>query len=162
MRIKINPYDIDSVNKAIQQVKDYQKSFDKKIDEILNELVNLGARRVETQFALVTEYEPYDISCEVVGNNAMIIAEGENVIFLEFGTGVEVVDTTDEMETEGLPPIYKGSWSETEGTGMFARNGYWYYNGHKYQGTMATQGFYLASKDIKEQAVKIARRVFKR
>lgn len=162
MKIKINPYSQDSVNEALKKIIQYKQSFEYKVQELISELAKMGERKVDTQFSLITEYEPYDVYCEMEGNNAIIIAEGENVIFLEFGTGVDVTDTTDEMETEGLPPIYKGSWSETEGTGQFAHYRYWYYNGHRYTGTMATQGFYLASKEIRTEAVNVAKRIFKK
>lgn len=173
MRIRVNVLDRDSINDAIAQINGYKKSLNSKIESILTELTAMGQRIVETQYSIGQivngigefetrpEYEMFEVYCEVGGNNAMIIAEGENVVFLEFGTGVATTDTTAEMETEGLPPIYEGSWSETEGTGVFARHGYWHYNGVLYMGTVATQGFYFASKEIKQRAVEVAKRVFK-
>lgn len=162
MKIKIDPLDRDSIDNAIAQINNYRKSLNGKIEEVLDILSQIGKEVVETQFSIVSEYETFEVYCEVEGNSAMIIAEGENVVFLEFGTGVDTDDNTNEMETEGLPPIYKGSWSETEGRGTFARHGYWHYNGVLYEGTMATHGFYFASKEIKERAVEEAKKVFRK
>lgn len=162
MKIRVNVLDPESIDNAIAQVKAYQKSLQGKIENILTELTAMGKEIVETQYSIVPEHEDFDVYCEVSGNSAMIIAEGENVMFLEFGTGVETTDTTAEMETEGLPPIYAGSWSETEGSGVFARHGFWHYKGVLYEGTMTTMGFYFASKEIKERAVEVAKKVFRR
>lgn len=161
MKIKIK-LSRDSVDEAITQVKAYRRNLPNKTEEILTKLANMGKQIVDFRFSLTGE--EYDVSCIVNGNNAMIIATGDNVVFLEFGTGVGVIDKTEEfgMETAGLPPIYSGSWSETEGSGVFARHGYWHYNGHFYAQTMATQGFYFASKEIRDKAVEEAKRVFKK
>lgn len=162
MKIKIT-LDKDSIDTAIAQVKAYKKSLNAKVERIVEELANMGARIVESQYAIPMDDSDYDVSCIVNGNNAMIIAEGDGVIFLEFGTGVDVTDKTQEfgMETEGLPPIYPGSWSETEGSGVFAKHGHWHYKGVDYTGTMATMGFYFASKEIREKAVNVAKKVFR-
>ena len=160
MRIKIT-LDKESVDKAIAQVKAYKKSFNAKVERIVEELANMGAKIVESQYAIPMDDSDYDVTCIVKGKNAMIMAEGDGVLFLEFGTGVSTTDTTDEMETEGLPPIYPGSWSETEGSGVFARHGHWHYKGVDYTGTMATMGFYFASKEIRDKAVNVAKRIFK-
>ena len=161
MKIKIT-LDRESVDNAIKQIETYKKTFNAKVEKIVSELANMGKQIVETQFATSTEDSDYKVSCIVNGDNAMIIAEGEDVVFLEFGTGVATTDTTVDMETEGLPPIYKGSWSETEGSGVFAKYGHWHYKGVDYTGTMPTMGFYFASKAIKDVAVEMAIKVFKK
>lgn len=161
MRIKINAFDYDSINEAYEKVKAYKNSLNSKVNEIVSKLTVIGAEIVEYQY--FSSHEDYEVSCVVNGNSSMIIAEGDNVVFLEFGTGVLTEDNTDEMDSKGLPPIFAGSWSNTEGLGQFRPDHqYWYHNHIKYQGTMPMQGFYFASKEIKEQAVNIATRVFKK
>ena len=160
MKIRLNVLDPDSIDRAITQIKEYKKDLERKAEEVIFELANMGKEIVDTQFSI--SGEDYDISCETNGKYAMIIAEGENVVFLEFGTGVDTVAPDPEMESVGLPPIYAGAWSETEGSGVFARHGHWHYKGVDYTGTMATKGFYFASKEIKEQAVNVAKKVFKK
>lgn len=163
MRIRVNLLSEDSVKEALKQIKDYTKEVERRANEVISYLVEKGSRIVDAQYSLVDEDKPYEVYCLVNGNSAMIIAEGENVVFLEFGTGVDVRDyTSGEMETEGLPPIYSSSWSQLEGTGTFYRHGHWHYNGKDYTGTMATQGFYFASKEIREHAVEEAKRIFRK
>lgn len=152
--------DVQSIDNAIAEIKTYKKSLNEKINEIIERLADMGKQVVDYQYSL--SGEEYSLSCEVNGNNAMIIAEGENVVFLEFGTGVDTEVPDSEMESSGLPPIYSGSWSETEGRGVFYRFGHWYYQRKLYTGTMATRGFYFASKEIRERAVEVARKAFKK
>lgn len=164
MRIRVNLLSEDSVREAIKQIRYYRKEVQRRANEVVSVLARMGTEIVDTQFSIVNEHDPPEVYCLVNGNSAMIIAEGDNVVFLEFGTGVDVTDKTQElgMETEGLPPIYAGSWSETMGRGTFARYGWWHYKGQLYTGTMATQGFYFASKEIREKAVEEAKRIFRK
>lgn len=161
MKIKINALDPESIDNAIREIERYKNSLQGKVEEILSQLAVMGMEVVD--YAYGGNDEEYEISCIVNGNNAMIIAEGSEVVFLEFGTGVYTEDHTYEMETEGLPPIFAGSYSQTEGMGHFrAGHEYWYYNHKKYVGSIPMRGFYMASKEIKEQAVNMAIKVFKK
>lgn len=161
MKLKINVFDEKSVEDAIAKINDYSKTLQGKADEIVARLTEIGRQVVDYQYSL--SHEEYEVSCIVKGNSSMIIAEGDNVMFLEFGTGVYTDDHTEEMEAEGLPPIFAGSYSQSEGMGHFRPDHqYWYYEGVKYQGTLPLQGFYFASKEIREQAVEIAIKVFKK
>ena len=161
MNIRINALNPDSIAEAIAKIRAYESSLERKANEIAERLANLGAQVVE--YAYQGSEDEYEVSCITNGNSSMIIAEGDGVIFLEFGTGVYTEDHTYEMESEGLPPIFAGSYSQTEGTGQF-RPGheYWYHDHTRYVGTIPMRGFYMASKEIQEQAVEIAKKVFKK
>lgn len=160
MKIRVNVLDPSSIDEAIAELKKYSKNLQEKATEIVTELGLRGREIVDTQYSMVEEYEIYNVDCIVNGTSAMIIAEGDSVVFLEFGTGVDVEDNSSEMETAGLPIIASGSWSATEGRGTFVRHGHWHYNGVDYTGTMPTHGFHFASKEIKEKAVEVAKRIF--
>ena len=173
MRIRINVYDPDSIEQAIQKVEEYKRSLQSKMNEIVSRLSRLGAQVVDYQYSLAND-DPdfdtadYEVSCIVNGNSAMIIAEGSDIMFIEFGAGVRTEDTTGEMQTEGLPPITPGSYSQTEGIGQFipGKKEFWFHgsgaNKKFYRGLTPYHGFYFASKEMKEQAVDIAIKVFKR
>ena len=165
MKIKINPYSRESVDNAITQIKTYRDTIEPKVKEILSQLTALGGQIVEYQYYSPNAEYDTEVSCIVNGNSSMIIAEGENVMFLEFGTGIYTDDYTEEgeVESQGLPVIFPGSWSNTEGMGQFRPDHqYWYHKHVMYQGTLPTRGFYFASKEIKAQAVDIAKKVFKK
>ena len=161
MKIRVNISDPQSVTNAVTKIKDYEKKLDSKIKEVLTRLAKMGTRLVDFHYA-GGEGTEYEVTCVVNGNNAMIIAEGDDVVFLEFGAGFGTYDHLEEMEASGLPPIYPGSWSETEGSGQFANKFYWYWNRTKYTRVTATEGFYFASEAIKEEAVNEAIKVFKK
>lgn len=150
-----------SVQDALSRIKDYTASLQRKANEVCARLSVIGKQVVDYQYSL--SHEEYEVSCVSNGNSSMIIAEGNNVLFLEFGTGVYTDDFTEDMETKGLPPIFAGSYSQSEGMGHFRPDHqYWYYDGVKYQGTLPMQGFYFASKEIRERAVEEAKRVFRK
>lgn len=163
MNIKVNISDPDSVKKAVSKITDYESKLESKISEVLSRLVKMGSQIVDYSFSTSIDDYDYEVSCIVNGNNAMIIAEGSDVMFLEFGAGVWTIDTTADNDSSGLPPIEEGSYSQTEGMGQFRPNHrYWFYEGKRYIGIKGTHGFYFASDEIKEQAVNEAIKVFKK
>lgn len=162
MKIKVNISDAQSIANAVSQIKNYEKSLDAKAQSVLTELAKKATKTVSMYFAW-GEGDDYDVSCVVNGNNAMIIAEGSDVVFLEFGAGTETEDHTAGMESEGLPPIYPGSYSQLEGRGFFREDHqFWYYDHKKYTKLTPTRGFFYASQEIKDEAVKVAIKVFKK
>ena len=161
MKIKLNVLEIETIDEAIKAINDYSKTLKPKAKEIATRLSEIGKQVVD--FSYSQSGEDYYLTCITKGNSSMIIAEGDNVLFIEFGTGVYTNGDTYEMETEGLPPIYAGSYSQLEGQGHFTpEHPYWYYGGVRYEGTIQLSGFYFASKEIKQQAVEVAKKVFKR
>lgn len=97
----------------------------------------------------------YELSVTPYGKNgATLKATGEDIIFREFGAGMEVA--TDKVHGEGLPPISPGSWSASEGTGEFAKYGSWHYKHNdgikrKYTGLRPTLGMYYAFIEIRNK-----------
>lgn len=164
MLIQIDPFDVKSVDNAIQKIQEYKNSLSEKIDRLVTELLKLGMEIIEYQYSTA---EPgfatldYEVSCITNGDSSMIIAEGSDVVFLEFGAGVYTANYLGEVESSGLPVIAPGSYSQTEGSGQF-RPGheYWWFGRRKYEGLVPCLGFYHASKEIREQAVTIAKRIF--
>ena len=159
MRIDINIFDDKSIDNAIKALDKYKRNLEKASAEIAERLAKLGAQTVDNAYHSVPEDKPFDVFYEPTKNGWLIVALGENVIFLEFGTGVYTTDYR-HPEAVGLPPIEQGEWSKNEGSGVFVRHGHWHYRRKYYEGTIATQGFYFAKQEIKEQAYIIAREVF--
>ena len=83
-KIKINALDPESIDNAIREIERYKNSLQGKVEEILSQLAVMGMEVVD--YAYGGNDEEYEISCIVNGNNAMIIAEVSEVLFLEFGT----------------------------------------------------------------------------
>ena len=85
MKIQVNVFDPDSVDIAIAEVNKYKRAINEKVKEIVTELGMRGRQIVDNQYSILEEYEIYEVDCIVNGTSAMIIAEGDNVVFLEFG-----------------------------------------------------------------------------
>lgn len=164
--IKVNLFNENSIDKAIAELQKYSKSTKRKAEKIADELTKIGAKIVDDRYSMAHEdNESYAVTYYTYKDKGFpscaIVARGENVMFLEFGTGIYTDDFSDEFEHEPLPPIFGGSWSQSEGKGHFRPDHqYWYYNGIKYQGTLPMMGFYFATKEMKNQAESIVRSVF--
>ena len=162
--IKVNLLKENSIDRAIAELQKYTERLTKRAEKIANDLTKIGAKIVDDRYKMShEEYVVYYLTAKDRGKKTcLIVAEGENVMFLEFGTGIYTDDFSDEFDHDTLPPIFGGSWSQTEGMGHFRPDHqYWYYNRVKYQGTLPMMGFYFATKEMKEQAETIVREAFK-
>lgn len=161
MQIQIDILDPSSIEKAIKQIEDYKKSLDTKLKELAERLCTIGVDIVKVSYLSGRREgnSNVDVYIEPTEKGCKLVAEGQDVCFLEFGAGVSTVDYEKDGQ-EGLPPIYPGSWSSTEGTGQFAENGYWYYNGEKLDGLMPKLGMYHASQIMQQKAIQEARKIF--
>lgn len=90
MKIKINPFDKSSIDSAIKQLQEYKKDFLAKEKIFVKRLAEIGVSVASTGFALA-DYDGINdvtVRLEWNGNKATVIAEGETVGFIEFGTGI--------------------------------------------------------------------------
>ena len=159
MNLRLNILKPDEIQDTADKLRDYAKKLKKAEDEILYQLAELGAKEVEISYAGADEEKEYDVYFRQTENGYVIIAEGENVVFLEFGTGIDTENYPDNQFTEA--DVYPASWSWSEGSGTFYRYGYWHYKRKLYYGTPAYKGFYFAKKEMVEQADKIIKRVLR-
>ena len=87
-----------------------------------------------------------------------VCAEGEDVLFIEFGTG----DRAGELDAwyDQVPPSARpGSWSETHAQ-MYSRYGFWVFAGQIYHETEPHPAFYDAYQAMVEALPQIAQEVF--
>lgn len=161
MKIAIDLFDSKSIDNAISVIEKYRNNLKNTEDAIAKRLAEIGAQVVDQSYSITGE--AFTVHSEKTDNGYMIIAEGENVVFLEFGTGV-LTEDYEHPNAEGLPDITPGSWSQTEGKGHFIPgvHEYWYHNRKKYSGTIATQGFYFAKKEMMTQVNQIATEEFRK
>lgn len=135
--------------------------------ERVQKLLNVKARVAEIAKRLCEVGEP--IIRETHGNHARvwteptengykINAEGEDVLFIEFGTGDRAGVLSpwyDEVPAEARP----GSWSETHAQ-MYSRYGFWVFGGQRYEYTEPHPAFYDAYQAMVEALPQIAQEVF--
>ena len=162
MKIVIDPFDKKSITAAIKQLERYEKEFRAKEEEFVRRLAEIGISVARTGFALAD----YDGINDVLlaetqnGSRAAIIAYGETVGFIEFGTGVKFREY-DSSSTEFTPPPH-GSYGKGKGANP---KGWWFKQSdgasarHTYGNPPAEA--MLAARDVMvERITRIAREVF--
>lgn len=161
MNIKVDLFNPNSIDSAIRRIDKTRNAMDKLAFEATEKLAKLGCQVVKENFSLLDsdETKEYIVDFKKTTDGYVIYATGENVIFLEFGTGDFVTDL-EYPEAEGLPSLAAGSWSVSEGKGVYAKYGFWHYKRKLFRGTYATRGFYYANDTIKLEAVRIIKEVF--
>lgn len=156
--IELSP---DSCKAALKELKAYQKSLKSKYNEICKRLAQIGAQEAQVWFnkGAAEGNGGTVVSIRPIENGWAITASGEDVYFVEFGTGKDVQWDTHGFRTS--VPIYPGSWSE-EHAEQYSTYGYWYYRKVKYEGTPAYMPMYHAEQKIRENERRIAEEVLGR
>lgn len=153
IKIELNPM---SIQEAIEKLK--ALDFKNKVNELMERLAEIGVEVIKRKFGETTHVgdNDYSIYYKKEKKKYVIYADGQDVAFIEFGTGngawyPETVDIS----------VQPGSWSSTEGTGEYAKYGSWHHKKVKYYGTNPALGFVEAKAEILYQAPIIAREIFK-
>lgn len=163
MKIVIDPFDKKSIDAAIKKVQQYEKDFRAKEIEFVRRLKEIGVSVAETGFALA-DYDGVNdvlIAESQNGTRAVVIAYGETVGFIEFGTGVKFREY-DSSTTEYTPPKHgtygkgKGKnphgWFYKQGDGAAARHTY---------GNPPAEAMLAARDEMIQRVAQIAREVWK-
>lgn len=164
MRIVIDPFKKESIDAAIKQLEQYERDFKAKEVEFIRRLKELGVSVATTGFAMAE----YDGTNDVLiaetqsGTRAAVIAYGETVAFIEFGTGIKFPEWSGSGKTGYTPPS-RGTYGEGRGKQPHG----WWYNPDDVPPAVHTRGnppaeAMLAARDkMIEQITTIAREVWK-
>ena len=162
MKIRVNPFDKASINAAIKQVREYKKDFLAKEKLFVKRLAEIGVSVATTGFA-VADYDGNNdvtVRLEWNGNRAVVIADGETVGFIEFGTGIR----NPEWDNTGMdytPPRH-GTYGKKHG----ARPHGWYFKPgegavqHTF-GNYPAEAMRTARDVMIERIIRIAREVWR-
>ena len=163
MKIKVNPYDTKSITDAINQLKQYKKDFLAKEAIFVRRLAEIGVSVASTGFE-TADYDGINdvvVTLEQQGNRAAVIASGETVGFIEFGTGIRYPEW-DNTGMEYTPPKHG-----TYGKGYGARPKGWYFTvgeggaaQHTY-GNQPAEAMRTARDVMVEKVIQIAREVWR-
>lgn len=163
MKIRIDPFDKKSIAAAIKQLEQYKKDFIAKETEFVRRLKEIGVSVATAGFA-TADYDGINdvlIAETQNGNRAAVIAYGETVGFIEFGTGVRYPEW-DNSGMDYTPPKHG-----TYGKGRGANPKGWYFNQHEGAGAQHTYGnppaeaMRTARDRMVESVIQIAREVWK-
>lgn len=163
MKLRINPYDKTSIDAAIKQLKMYSKDFRDKEEEFVRRLKGIGVSVAEAGFS-TAEYDGINdvaVTETQAGNRAAVIAYGETVGFIEFGTGDKFREW-DGSDTKYTPPAH-GTYGKGQGKNAHG----WYFKQNEGAAARHTYGnppaeAMLTARDrMIESVVQIAREVWK-
>lgn len=152
-----------SISQAIKELKKYKVWVRDKEEELRRRLASIGVTTAFIKFNAVTPSSVSGISVrfEDDGKTAIIYAEGEEVCFIEFGTGIKYGYGHPEAAKFGFGP---GTWSdnpELGGKGHWDNPGGWWYGSGKHTyGNPPAQAMLTARNEIVENVARIAREVF--
>ena len=106
-----------------------------------------------------TEYGPsVNVSVEQMEGGLRIVANGEAVVFLEFGAGTQTNGAN--MFTREVPfPVKDGSYSESV-KGEYYRTGKWHFGGVEYTYIVPRNAMQKAYESVARNCERIAREVF--
>lgn len=159
MKIKIDPLDPKSIENAIKQVEEYKVRLKQKEFELLERLSAMGATQVSLRFANAIYSGENDVSVrvELNDNKAVIVAEGQAVCFIEFGTGIRYGFGYSGQKPAGIVGI--GEYGKGKGNNP---KGWWYGHSEHTYGNPPNEGMYRTVQALSEEILKIAREVFSR
>lgn len=154
----------ESLTRALQEIEAYQKSFNERVSVFLDGLAKFGATVAQDEFG-----PDVNLTVEKIDDSHYaIVANGDQVCFLEFGTGV-YADSTHQYASKVPFDVSPGSWSNQPGHGG-------HYPGGNYQGwldlgldpgdypynTLPIRGMLHAYNAMRDRAPQLAREVFGR
>lgn len=148
---------VDSCREAIKELENYQKQIKPKMDEVCRRLAEIGKNEAISIVSSIRLQEGNAVErVDVVqtSNGYKLVMEGEDVYFIEFGTGDGV-----SAHYDTSVPVAWGSWS-AEHSQMLFNKGFWYYDHVRYTGTQAYMPMYYAEKAMREALPKVVKEVF--
>ena len=163
MKIVIDPFDTKSINAALKQIQQYKKDFAEKEQEFIRRLAEIGVRVAQAGFSTADYDGVNDVVVSMVQTSGgySVVASGESVGFIEFGTGIKYPEW-DNTGMDYTPPKH-GTYGKGQGKNEW---GWWFKqsNGaaarHTY-GNQPAEAMRSARDEIVEQVTRIAREVWK-
>lgn len=151
---------------GIQKIQDelsvYRKWQEEKARELTERLASLGATVASIRFsrAVYTGPKDVDVTVEELPNGYKVKADGESVLFIEFGSGVTYGYGHPEAGEFGMGPgTYpdgKGHWDDPKGWYLPKSAG----GGHTF-GNPPAMPMYEARKAIEQELPRIVKEVFR-
>ena len=155
------PLSVSGIERLQRSVEEYRKWQERKTAELLDRLTTLGASTASIRFARATYTGLKDatVTVEPITKGYVVKAEGESVLFLEFGSGIRYGEGHPENAEYGMGPgTYpdgKGHWDDPKGWYLPKDKG----GGHTY-GNPPAMAMYEARKSIEQELVRIVKEVF--
>ncbi len=153
-----NPRSIDLANRTLHEEIE---RFNQKVNEFIQRLAEIGQQAAQGAYgnggAVIVTLEPLE-------NGVAILADGDAVVFLEFGAG-DTVNTANRYADVMPFEISSGSYSRQNvdrwgRPGMYAQYGYWVFGGTRYTEIQPRNGMQHAYDEIMSRIRSAAQEVF--
>lgn len=160
----LNP---SSIEDAIRQIEEYEKSLQRKCEELCNRLIEVGIPVINARIGQAQGDSSkqnsiaFDIQKDGSVTKAIIKLTGEDILFIEFGAGIYYNNGAAHPRASAL-----GYGVGTYPGQTHAINpGYWWYKDddeslHFSRGTEATMPMYSAMMEMKNNLLSIATEIF--
>lgn len=132
--------------------------------ETVTRFADIGAKMQEILHRLREIGEPIirdvhkDVTVEESAAKLMITASGEDVLFIEFGTG-DMAGVMDALYDQVPSSVGQGTWSSTHAQ-MYSRYGFWVFANTIYHHTEPHPAFYYAYQAMVQALPQVAKDVF--
>lgn len=152
---------VSGVQKLQDELKEYRRWQMEKAKELAQRLAMLGASAASIGFsrAIYTGTKDAVVTVKAIPGGYAVKANGESVLFIEFGSGVTYGGGHPEASEFGMGPgTYpdgKGHWDDPKGWYLPKEKG----GGHTY-GNPPAMPMYEARKQIEQELPRIVREVF--
>lgn len=147
---------VDSCERAIKELVNYESTIKPKLDEVCKRLAEVGKQEIISIVSSIPMSEGNSVSnvdALPTDNGWKIVMEGEDVYFIEFGTGNSVSPHFDTSV-----PVAWGTWS-AEHSQMLWKKGFWYYEKHRFTETKAYMPMFYAEKRMRQELPRIMQEV---
>lgn len=157
------PLSVSGVQKLLDELQEYRRWQKEKAVELAQRLAMLGATVASIGFsrAIYSEMRDANVSVVAIPGGYAVKADGESVLFIEFGSGITYGSGHPEAQEFGMGPgTYpegKGHWDDPNGWWIPKSAG----GGHTY-GNPPAMPMYEARKQIEQELPRIVREVFSR
>lgn len=166
--VKLSSKSIDS---AIRELTKYKQELLEKEKRLLEALANIGVKEASIRFttAMYDGVNDVSVSLDTTSNGYAIVAKGQAVAFIEFGSGV--YHNSSEPYPNPRPEGIVGIGEYGQGKG---KRRAWFYKGEpgtngelqkngvvKTRGNPAAMPMWYASEEMKKAILRVAREVFK-
>lgn len=157
------PLSVSGVQKLLDELQEYRRWQKEKAVELAQRLAMLGATVASIGFsrAVYSGMRDANVSVVAIPGGYAVKADGESVLFIEFGSGITYGSGHPEAQEFGMGPgTYpegKGHWDDPNGWWIPKSAG----GGHTY-GNPPAMPMYEARKQIEQELPRIVREVFSR
>lgn len=163
--------DTKSIDNAIKELEKYKQELLKKEQRLLEGLANIGVREASIRFttAMYDGVNDVSVTLDKTSNGYAIVASGQAVAFIEFGTGV--YHNTSEPYPNPRPEGIVGIGEYGQGKG---KRRAWFYKGEagtngemqkngivKTRGNPAQMPMWYASEEMRRSILQVVKEVWR-